>query len=70
METTIESSHPAEDAADVLRPALQGMGDFLGVEVNIAARVGDAAKGEPVPRLRDIRKALDPSGFRVGAEQI
>ena len=42
-------------------------GDFLGVDVNIAARVGDAAKGGEVLVTEAARNALDPSAFRFGA---
>jgi adenylate cyclase len=41
-------------------------GDFLGVDVNIAARVGDAAKGNQVLVSETAREALDGSAFRFG----
>jgi adenylate cyclase len=41
-------------------------GDFLGVDVNIAARVGDAAKGNQVLVSEAAREVLDPAGFRFG----
>jgi adenylate cyclase len=42
-------------------------GDFLGVDVNIAARVGDAAKAGEVLISDSAREALDPADFRFGA---
>jgi adenylate cyclase len=41
-------------------------GDFLGVDVNIAARVGDAAKGNQVLVSETAREALDDGAFRFG----
>jgi adenylate cyclase len=41
-------------------------GDFLGIDVNIAARVGDAAKGGEVLISGPARDQLDPGGFRFG----
>jgi class 3 adenylate cyclase len=41
-------------------------GDFLGVDVNIAARVGDAAEGNQVLVSEAVREVLDPAGFRFG----
>lgn len=41
-------------------------GDFLGVDVNIAARVGDAAKANQVLVSETVRDALDSSDFRFG----
>ncbi|MGH2984078.1 MAG: adenylate/guanylate cyclase domain-containing protein [Solirubrobacterales bacterium] len=41
-------------------------GDFLGVDVNIAARVGDAAEGGEVLISETVREALDPKAFRFG----
>ena len=44
-------------------------GDFLGVDVNVAARVGDAAKGGEVLVSRTAREALDQDAFRFGRER-
>jgi adenylate cyclase len=44
-------------------------GDFLGVDVNIAARVGDAAKAGEVLVSETAREALDPAAFRFGASR-
>ena len=41
-------------------------GDFLGIDVNIAARVGDAAKGGEVLVSGAAREELDASAFRFG----
>src|SRR5262249_24222568 len=41
-------------------------GDFLGVDVNIAARVGDAAKGDQVLVSEAAREALDEGAFKFG----
>jgi len=43
-------------------------GDFLGVDVNIAARVGDAAEGDEVLVSDVVRDELD-AGFRFGSER-
>ena len=41
-------------------------GDFLGVDVNIAARVGDAAEGGEVLVSDSVRKELDGRRFKFG----
>jgi adenylate cyclase len=41
-------------------------GDFLGVDVNIAARVGDSAKGGEVLISKPVRDELDGRRFRFG----
>ena len=47
------------------RPRRVG-GDYLGVDVNIAARVGEAAKGGEVLVSDSARGALDPEAFKFG----
>jgi adenylate cyclase len=47
------------------RPRRVG-GDYLGVDVNIAARVGEAAKGGEVLVSDAAREALDPQAFKFG----
>ena len=47
------------------RPRRVG-GDYLGVDVNIAARVGEAAKGGQVLVSESAREALDPEAFKFG----
>lgn len=47
------------------RPRKVG-GDFLGVDVNVAARVGQAAKGGEVLVSRTARDRLDVSGYEFG----
>ena len=44
-------------------------GDFLGVDVNIAARVGDAAKGGEVLVSGIVRDQLDGRRFKLGSER-
>jgi adenylate cyclase len=44
-------------------------GDFLGVDVNIAARVGDAAKAGEVLVSDSVREELDGRGFKFGSER-
>ena len=44
-------------------------GDFLGVDVNIAARVGDAAEGGEVLVSDRVRDELDGRSFRFGSER-
>ena len=41
-------------------------GDFLGVDVNIAARVGDCAKGGEVLISEPVREELDEKRFKFG----
>jgi adenylate cyclase len=41
-------------------------GDFLGVDVNIAARVGDCAEGGEVLISEPVREKLDGGGFKFG----
>jgi adenylate cyclase len=41
-------------------------GDFLGVDVNIAARVADCAEADQVLISEAAREGLDPGGFRFG----
>jgi adenylate cyclase len=44
-------------------------GDFLGVDVNIAARVGDAAKSGEVLVSDSVRDQLDGRRFKFGSER-
>jgi adenylate cyclase len=44
-------------------------GDFLGVDVNIASRVGDAAKGGEVLVSGPVREELDGRRFKFGSER-
>jgi adenylate cyclase len=44
-------------------------GDFLGVDVNIAARVGDAAEADEVLVSGIVRDQLDGGPFKFGAER-
>lgn len=47
------------------RPRKLG-GDFLGVDVNVAARVGDAAKADQLLVSEPALARLDPEGFKIG----
>jgi adenylate cyclase len=44
-------------------------GDFLGVDVNIAARVGDCAEGGEVLVSEPVREELDGRRFKFGSER-
>ncbi len=44
-------------------------GDFLGVDVNIAARVGDGAAGGEVLVSQPVREELDGRRFRFGSDR-
>ncbi len=44
-------------------------GDFLGVDVNIAARVGDAAEGDEVLVSDAVREELDGGRFKFGSKR-
>ena len=44
-------------------------GDFLGVDVNIAARVGDCAKGGEVLVSEPVREELDGRRFKFGSSR-
>ncbi|MDX6607653.1 MAG: hypothetical protein QOD14_2193, partial [Solirubrobacterales bacterium] len=44
-------------------------GDFLGVDVNIAARVGDSAAGGEVLISQPVREELDGRRFKFGASR-
>ena len=50
------------------RPRRVG-GDYLGVDVNIAARVGEAARGGEVLVSAAAREALDPEAFKFGRKR-
>jgi adenylate cyclase len=50
------------------RPRRVG-GDYLGVDVNIAARVGEAARGGEVLVSESAREVLDPDAFKFGRKR-
>jgi adenylate cyclase len=50
------------------RPRKVG-GDYLGIDVNIAARVGEAARGGEVLVSDTAREKLDPAAFAVGRKR-
>ena len=45
-------------------------GDYVGVDVNVAARVADAAKGGEVLVSDGVRSHLDPGAFRVRRKRL
>lgn len=82
VEQAVAAAFEAQRAAGRLRPkgyrprlragVHQGRprkvrGDFLGVDVNIAARVGDAAAGNEILVSGAAREVLDPAAFRFGS---
>jgi adenylate cyclase len=52
------------------RPRKVRGGDFLGVDVNVAARVGDAARGGEVLVSDAARDVLDKSSFKFGRKRL
>jgi adenylate cyclase len=64
------SGHTPELRAGVHlgRPRRVGT-DYLGVDVNIAARVGEAAKSGEVLVSESAREALDPDAFKFGRKR-
>jgi class 3 adenylate cyclase len=44
-------------------------GDFLGVDVNIASRVGDCAEGGEVLISEPVREELDGRRFKFGSSR-
>jgi adenylate cyclase len=51
------------------RPRQVG-GDFLGIDVNIAARVADAAKGDEILVSDAVCDAVEGSGVRFGGQRV
>ena len=66
-EIDVEGYRPEQRAGVHRGTPRKVKGDFLGVDVNIAARVGDAAKGGEVLVSGSVRDQLDGRRFRFGA---
>ena len=67
-EIDVDGHTPALRAGvHVGRPRKIG-GDYLGVDVNIASRVGDAAKAGEVLVSESVCERLDPSHFTLGSQ--
>jgi adenylate cyclase len=65
----VESYRPQQRAGVHRGTPRKVKGDFLGVDVNIAARVGDAAKAGEVLVSDSVREELDGRGFKFGSER-
>ena len=65
----VESYRPEQRAGVHRGTPRKVKGDFLGVDVNIAARVGDAAKGGEVLVSDTVRDELDGRRFKFGSER-
>ena len=65
----VESYSPEQRAGVHRGTPRKVKGDFLGVDVNIAARVGDCAKGGEVLVSRPVREDLDGRRFKFGSER-
>ncbi len=66
---SVEGYRPGQRAGVHQGTPRKVKGDFLGVDVNIAARVGDAAKGGEVLVSGPVRGQLDPKRFRFGRKR-
>jgi len=62
----VEGYRPEQRAGVHLGTPRKVKGDFLGVDVNIAARVGDCAGGGEVLISEPVREELDGGRFRFG----
>lgn len=62
----VEGYKPTQRAGIHRGTPTQVKGDFLGVDVNIAARVGDSAKGGEVLISQPVRDELDGRRFKFG----
>jgi adenylate cyclase len=65
----VESYRPKQRAGVHRGNPRKVKGDFLGVDVNIAARVGDAAKGGEVLVSDSVRDQLDARRFKFGTDR-
>jgi adenylate cyclase len=66
---TVEGYSPEQRAGVHRGTPRKVKGDFLGVDVNIAARVGDAAKGGEVLVSDRVREELDGRRFKFGPKR-
>jgi len=62
----VEGYRPSQRAGVHKGTPRKVKGDFLGVDVNIAARVGDCAEGGEVLISEPVREELDARRFRLG----
>ncbi len=65
-EIEVEGYRPTQRAGVHQGTPRKVKGDFLGVDVNIAARVGDSAKGGEVLISEPVREELDGRRFKFG----
>jgi adenylate cyclase len=65
-EIEVEGYQPSQRAGVHRGTPRKVKGDFLGVDVNIAARVGDSAQGGEVLISDPVREELDGRRFRFG----
>jgi adenylate cyclase len=66
-EIEVEGYRPKQRAGVHRGTPRKVKGDFLGVDVNIAARVGDSAKGGEVLISEPVREELDGRRFKFGS---
>jgi adenylate cyclase len=65
----VDGYHPEQRAGVHRGKPRKVKGDFLGVDVNIAARVGDCAEGGEVLVSEAVREDLDGQRFKFGKER-
>jgi adenylate cyclase len=68
-EIEVEGYRPTQRAGVHRGTPRKVKGDFLGVDVNIAARVGDSAKGGEVLISDPVREELDGRRFKFGSKR-
>ena len=68
-EIEVEGYRPRQRAGVHRGTPRKVKGDFLGVDVNIAARVGDAAEADEVLVSDSVRADLAGGGFKFGSER-
>jgi adenylate cyclase len=66
-EIDVEDYQPTQRAGVHRGTPRKVKGDFLGVDVNVAARVGDCAKGGEVLISEPVREELDGRRFKFGS---
>ena len=68
-EIEVEGYRPTQRAGVHKGTPRKVKGDFLGIDVNIAARVGDCAKGGEVLISEPVREELDGRRYKFGASR-
>jgi len=68
-EIEVEGYRPKQRAGVHRGTPRKVKGDFLGVDVNVAARVGDCAEGGEVLISEPVREQLDGRRFKFGSER-